>query len=289
MEPAARQGRCGGCNCGLVQCDRERRVVQPHRGFVFTRTAATVGFGAAPSALSRGALARPVLVPYAPLESLAATPRYVFWTRLGVDDGGVFRAAKRAGSRIRKVGNDDYPGYVTIAGGSLYWQTDEGGIARANLDGSGLMHRFVRFPGHRIDGLATDGRYLYFSDCGNSASIGRVKPDGSQLKRSFVSLAGGSAACTGPIAYASGHLYWAHATPTGQYETGVVGRVAADGSDREPNRLAVGTATGLAAGGGMLFWIQYHAKKATTVGEATSQGRLLTRNLEPALHVGVGP
>ena len=90
---------------------------------------------------------------------------------------------------------------IALAGPYVYWSTeaglkDRGEITRSTVDGSHVRRRFIVPPqeqgGGVADGLASDGRYLYFTRCGDD-TIGRAGLNGGHVDLRFISLGRGSA------------------------------------------------------------------------------------------------
>ena len=120
------------------------------------------------------------------------------------------------------------------------------------LNGSRLQRKFIRLPveagGGVADGLASDGRHLYFSRCTDS-SIGRADLDGSHVDQRFISLDGRS--CPQGLAVAAGHIFW---TELGQ---GMIGRARLTGRGEDSHWLNIHSDQGpfqVAAGGGRVYW-----------------------------------
>jgi hypothetical protein len=102
---------------------------------------------------------------------------------------------------------------MIIAGSYLYWGA-KGAIARVGLDGHHLDRHYIGLPAPKVgdgeveDGLATDGRYLYFAQCATGA-IGRVP---LLLRRSYttrtVTWVTLGADCPQGLDYGKGFLYY---------------------------------------------------------------------------------
>lgn len=126
------------------------------------------------------------------IDSIAVSDRYVFWIQES-NPGGVAATGKLW--RARRDGSGAHPilshvlryGGTTVIGLWLYW-IDIHGLSRVNLDGSNPRRNMIPLTLAKTDvaeGIVTDGRYLYLSRCGEGA-IGRVFPDGSDLRTRFI-------------------------------------------------------------------------------------------------------
>jgi hypothetical protein len=192
--------------------------------------------------------------------TIAVGGRYLYWSVVdGLDRSAIWRASLDGrGARVLIHMPSSGPHGPVIAGGHIYWSETDA-IARANLDGSNVQRDFTRLPlqssGEAVDGIATDGRYIYFSRCQDGA-IGRVALDGSEANPDFIVLTRGQ--CPQGIAVAGGRIYW---TSLGLGGPGMIGRASLDGSEearddwlRMPSRPAGGPWS-LAAANGTLFFI----------------------------------
>jgi hypothetical protein len=105
---------------------------------------------------------------------------------------------------------------LIAARGFLYF-AQENGIGRVGLSGHHLNRRFIRLTtqkeGDSLDGLATDGRHLYFSECDRD-EIGRVDLNGQHLSYRFVST--GHKTCPQALAVGGAYLYWSDLGPIGR-------------------------------------------------------------------------
>jgi hypothetical protein len=106
----------------------------------------------------------------------------------------------------------------------LYFAGD-GGIVRANLDGTGA-HTFVSTGREAATGVAVTSKYIYWSssavgeeDAGClGGRIERANIDGTHVNPNFIP----GLRCPGSIAIAGGYMYW--------LEAGVIGRASLNGS-----------------------------------------------------------
>jgi hypothetical protein len=121
---------------------------------------------------------------------------------LAVSGGYLYWAGGGTIGRARLDGSDQRPNFVTgvfqtnptsllVHGRYIYWAGFDG-IGRADTNGHS-QRQLLRQIGE-ADGLATDGRYLYWGTYGNGKSrstpIGRSLLDGTHVNRFFVSRPG---------------------------------------------------------------------------------------------------
>jgi hypothetical protein len=180
---------------------------------------------------------------------IAVSHGYVYWVTetAPADRGAVMRATVAGGDVTSLVSGLRAPNSLVIAGRFVYW-SDQSAIGRVALDGSHVTRRFLAPPQERgggvADGLATDGRHLYFSRCTEDA-IGSADLNRRQFTQQF--LVTGPRSCPQGLAVAGGHLYWT------QLGSGTIGRARLDGrspdghwvnihSDQGPFQLAADTA-----------------------------------------------
>lgn len=124
------------------------------------------------------------------------------------------------------------------------------GIGRMNLRGGHFDRRDIplsnQLDGSAANGLASDGRYLYFSRC-DGDEIGRVARDGTGLNYDFIRT--GHKTCPQALAVGGGHLYWT--------QGGVIGRARLDGSHIRRNWQSIHNGNGpffLAANAHHVYW-----------------------------------
>jgi hypothetical protein len=144
----------------------------------------------------------------------------------------------------------NFPAGLVAAGGWLYY-ADQNAIGRVRFNGTGLTRRFIRLPqesgGGVAQGLATDGRYLYFSRCQNG-EIGRVALSGSGLDLGFIRLP--RYACPQTLAVGNTHIYWSELG-------GHVGRATLTGQDASDTWLNIREGDGpfnVAADNANVYW-----------------------------------
>lgn len=139
---------------------------------------------------------------------------------------------------------------LATAGGWLYW-ADENAIGRVRPGGASLNRRFLVPPqetgGGVANGLATDGRYLYFSRCQDN-EISRVATSGHGVNLRFIRLPARS--CPQQLAVGNGHLYWA-------VLVGHIGRATLNGQNASDTWLAIRSGEGpfnVAADNASVYW-----------------------------------
>jgi hypothetical protein len=156
------------------------------------------------------------------------------------------------------------------------WFEDAAGIGRVKGDGTHVQRNFVPLPreygGGVVEGLASDGRYLYFSRC-QDATIGRVRLNGKDREMNFVQLTPHSD-CPQSLAVGNGSLYW---TNPGLDGPGWIGRVRLNGSQvNSPWEVTSDDPLGpfdVAAGEGYVFWTRLTpAEGPTYMGRVQKDG-----------------
>jgi hypothetical protein len=184
---------------------------------------------------------------------IAVGGRSIYWsTQSGPRDrGAIMRASLDGGPARRLVGGLTDPGSVVAVGGYVYWN-DRHGIGRVALNGSHLRRTLIRLPGEAgggvADGLASDGRHLYFSRCADD-TIGRADLSGRHVHQRFIALAAHS--CPQGVAVTARHIFW---TELGQ---GIIGRAGLDGGGVNAQWLNVRSRQGpfqVAVGDGHVYW-----------------------------------
>ncbi|MGA2165127.1 MAG: hypothetical protein ABSH36_11745 [Solirubrobacteraceae bacterium] len=213
------------------------------------------------------------------VSAMAVSGPYLYWSDFnGLDHSSIWRARlDGGGARALIHVPSSGPHGPVIAGGHIYW-SETNAIARANLNGSHAQRTFKRLPlqssGEATNGLATDGRYIYFSRC-QDAEIGRIALNGSEANPHFIALARGQ--CPQGIAVAGGRIYW---TNLGLEGPGTIGRAslagggeATDGWLAMPPMPAGGPWSLAAAGGQMYFsWGGTPESAPTYIGTAALEG-----------------
>jgi hypothetical protein len=165
---------------------------------------------------------------------------YIYWsTQAGPKDRGAIMRATLDGGDVRPlVTGLPGPAGLIVVHGFLYW-VDQDAIGRVALDGSDLRRRVIVPPpepgGSVADGLASDGRHLYFTRCTDD-EISRASLNGGRIDLGYISL--GPDSCPQGIAVAGGHLYWT------QLPSGTIGRATVGGRDANGRWLAIHSAQG---------------------------------------------
>ena len=134
----------------------------------------------------------------------------------------------------------------------VYWGSATGAIGRVAIDGSRLQRRWLAAG---QDGLTTDGRFLYLSQCFRGR-IGRVPLTGPTRNRQIEWIVQGSNTCPQALAVDGGFVYWAGFTRRGA-GPGVIGRAPVDGGVPEDTWTDVETFNGpisLATADGFVYW-----------------------------------
>lgn len=209
----------------------------------------------------------------------AAARAEIYWVNSDTDSIG--RATNAGGSvnRAFAPGGTDLGG-VTSDGTYLYWAQWFGGIARANLDGSGAGP-FIATPS-QAGSLATDGSHLYWV-VPNEPRISRARLDGSDVEADFVVLDDGG--YPDSVATDGVYLYWTDSA-------GRVGRIRPDGSGRQVDLVTgLTTPTGLAVSGGYLYWADSGLQalgRARTDGSGLSRSWVSTNSVPNGIAVGGG-
>jgi hypothetical protein len=117
----------------------------------------------------------------------------------------------------------EHPCGVAVSESHVYW-VEEGGIGRANLDGSSPERPFIHLPDSNPScGLMVSGSQLYW---GQGRAIARANLEGGEIDRSFIP----EAESAGWIAVQSGHIYWVSSAR----EDASIGRANLDGTDVDP-------------------------------------------------------
>jgi len=160
---------------------------------------------------------------------------YIYWsTQAGPEDRGAIMRATLDGTDVKRlVGGLPAPASLIVVHGFLYW-VDRDAIGRVALDGSHLRRRFIVPPaepgGGVADGLASDGRHLYFTRCTDD-EISRANLNGGKIDLGYISL--GPDSCPQGIAVAGGHLYWT------QLPSNTIGRATVSGRETNGRWLAI--------------------------------------------------
>lgn len=225
---------------------------------------------------------------------LAVAAGYVYWTTESapVGRGAIWRAPLGGGRPRRLVAGLSQPASLVAVGGELYWD-DKTAIGRLALPGGHVDRRFLVLPeemgGGVADGLASDGRYLYFSRCEDDA-IGRVRLNGTGLDPALITIA--SRACPQGLAVGGGHLYWT------ELGLGTIGRANLNGTGATLRWLHIRSDQGpfqIAADGVHVYWTWGGvAGSPSYTGRADADGshldrRFLSDSLFPMALAGGAP
>ncbi|HEX8645755.1 MAG TPA: SGNH/GDSL hydrolase family protein [Thermoleophilaceae bacterium] len=189
--------------------------------------------------------------------AIAVAGENVFWT-VAYPSVGVWRAGLGGKGARAEFAEASSPGASVATAQHLYW-VDEGAIARASLDGSEVDRNFIPLPeqegfGSVAEGLATDGRFLYFSRCGDS-TVGRVGLDGSDPELYFIYV--GDRECPQGLAVGGGYIYWTD-LGLGEDDPNALGRASVDGENVDPQWLHVGGQLGpyqVVADSEFVYWM----------------------------------
>lgn len=197
-----------------------------------------------------GAAQRVVHVGGVSVTGMAVADGRLYWTALDtgqLDYVTLGRGVGQAHTLVRGLAD---PVGLASAGGWLFW-ADQNALGRVHPNGTSLNRRFIRLPrqpgGGVADGLATDGRNLYFSRCQNN-EIGRVATSGHGLDPRFVRLA--AHACPQQLTVGDNHLYWTELP-------GFVGRATLGGTSARGHWLGIRSSQGpfnVAANGTSVYW-----------------------------------
>jgi hypothetical protein len=230
--------------------------------------------GAIEAITDRGAArVGPVTTVVRPVESaslaLSVTNQYIFWwqetsTFAKPDLVPRIWRARLDGSDAHPIISTDITPNTAVVGAFIYWIGDHG-IGRARLDGTQAAVAFVPLRPERgggvADGLATDGRYLYFGRC-DDGEIGRVDADGSGLRTRFIAI--GAKNCTPGIAVGGRFIYWCNGRGPG----GRIGRAKLNGTGADSHWLNTRDPMGpvtLAANRDFIYWTHEIDKPSSTV------------------------
>jgi hypothetical protein len=189
---------------------------------------------------------------------LAVEANHIYWTT-GYDQETDESASLIARANLDGTGVDtsfisDAGNPVGIAADAdhIYWANGTS-IGRANLDGSGVEPAFV--AGVTADSVAVDADFIYWTSDGpgSSDTIGRVRGDGTDVDKSFIS-AGDLA--IGDVAVDANHVYWIHRLPYASLigADTAIGRADLDGTDANPAFIPEARARDLALDPQYIYW-----------------------------------
>jgi hypothetical protein len=146
-------------------------------------------------------------------EGVAVDGQHIYWT-----NGGGSASYVNTIGRANLDGSDVNEKFIIVGAGRgaqriavdanhIYW-TEIGGIARANLNGAGVIHGFIPTK-HYPEGVAVDGAHIYWAESTTATlrprAIARANLDGTAVNESFIT---GVDPEFGGIAVDSVHIYW---------------------------------------------------------------------------------
>ncbi len=151
--------------------------------------------------------------------ALAVTDSHIYW--YNSTTGFVGRAdinGNNANTSLvnTSVQNPTGQAALTVDDNYLYWTNNATGVSRADIDGSNVSQNFLTTQ-YQVNGLAVDGKYLYFS---NEGQIGRADIDGQNSVPAWFQGSDNASELTVDGRY----LYWVDELGG----TGQIGRVALD-------------------------------------------------------------
>ena len=157
---------------------------------------------------------------------------------------------------VRRVG---FAAVLAASRQHVYWDASNGSaISRVAVDGSRVQRRWLvgirrQSSGDIVDGLATDRRFLYLSQC-FSGRIGRVPLNARPRNRHVEWIVRGINTCPQNMTVSGGFIYWAGFTRSG---AGVIGRAPVAGGPTKQTWTRIRTSAGpsfLAAINGFIYW-----------------------------------
>jgi hypothetical protein len=176
------------------------------------------------------------------------------------------------------------PSPTTVARPQLYWR-DQGGIGRANLDGTDVVPSRELIPVGGWQGpcaLAVDNNYVYWGSdrpvVSGDGTLGRAKRDGTGVDNNFIGTGPYTARC---VVTDGAHVYWTGYTVPGNKTT--IGRANLDGTGAEESIIpginstaAFSAPCGLAVDGTHVYW--GGDSNGTAVGRANLDGTGVIRD-----------
>ncbi len=163
---------------------------------------------------------------------------------------------------------------VMVNGPYIYFNTGDGVVARARIDGSDVDPDLFSIPqppplpggiqaGAFVGSLAVAGARIYWSTGDENPDIGRANIDGGGIEPSFIDTGG----FHGEIASGGNYVYWVSER--------AIGRAKLDGTDIEPSFIPLhppygtGAIDGIAVADGHIYWSAYASH---SIGRANLDG-----------------
>jgi hypothetical protein len=183
---------------------------------------------------------------------------------------------------------------LAAAGDYIYW-VGKTHVGRVRTDGSNANPSFLALPtkweGPAASGLATDGEYLYFTQC-DLRRIGKIELGANPNPQ--INWIVEDTSRSGEIAVDDRYVYWADTTgsttDTGVTYGGTIGRVGVNGESPESVWFTVGARQGpeaLAVVGGFVYWTSGGIRESPwQIGRVARDGSQVSRELIPG---GEGP
>jgi len=245
--------------------------------------AALAGTGAASAAQLPGSAAQ---LPGSAARASARTPGYLYY-----DAGDYIARVPVAGGtpqRIVWVGNGSVTG-MAISDGRLFWVTEDGELDPISyISLSSVRPGVTAHARQLVTGLSfplalvSAGGWLYWAD---EHAIGRVRPDGAQLTRRFISMpqeSGGGVA--DGLATDGSHLYFSRC------QDDEIGRVSVSGAALDMSFIRLpqyACPQQLTVGNDHVYWTESggHLGRATLQGAGVSISWLNTRNADGPFNV----
>ncbi len=169
------------------------------------------------------------------------------------------------------------PSALAFTKAHIFWD-DQGAIAEANLDGTGLNQRLIPVlnSGAGPQGLAVDGQHIYWSN-GGTGSIGRANLDGGAASQAIVTGIGSPEG----VAVDGQHIYWV------DFAAGSIVEANLDGNNIVPVITGLAAPSGIAVDSEHIYW----TSGSVRIGRANLDGSNVQPNFIPnvdgALNVAV--
>jgi hypothetical protein len=227
----------------------QAEVSSPHPGDLYFVSASGEYIMRLP--LAGGKPQRVVKVGEVSVTGIAISGNRLFWVTQDGESGSLdYVTLNGAAVAHTLVWHLSFSTGLVAADGWLYW-ADQNAIGRVRPNGAQLTRRFVvppqEFGGGIAEGLATDGKHLFFSRCQNN-EIARVGTSGHSLDLSFIKLPAES--CPQGLAVGNDYIYWSELASH-------VGRATLQGTGASGTWLNIRSSQGpfyLAADGSNVYW-----------------------------------